>query len=109
MNQPSYWEGVMPRQYEEKRNFHRMAVDCAMSFGVVGEKHVAAGHCKNLSATGVLFDAFQPMAVGARIYINITPQKAVVAPLRAEAEVLRVEHRDDHNTYRIAARITQLS
>lgn len=109
MVQASYWEGVMPRQYEEKRNFHRMSVDCALSFNVLGDKQAATGQCKNLSATGVLFETFHPMSIGSRIQINITPQKSVVAPLNAVAEIVRVEHRGAKNIYQIAARITQLT
>jgi hypothetical protein len=103
-----YWEGVMPRQFDEKRNFHRMTLDCAMSFSVEGQGTPAIGQCRNLSASGVLFESFHPIPVGTRLHFNITPKTSVVEPLNAVAEVLRLVHRGENNTYDVAARITRL-
>ena len=97
-----------PRNYEEKRNFRRMIMDCAMSLATTGEHGRFAGHCKNLSAQGVLFSTPMPMQVGAVVDIYIAPQKAVVKPFNAVVEVLRVSNRRDQNNYDVAARITQM-
>ena len=49
-----------------------------------------------------------PMPVGTLIDINITLQKAVVAPFNAVVEVVRVSTAEGVNIYEIAARITQI-
>jgi hypothetical protein len=108
MVQSSYWDGVMPRQFDEKRSFHRMTLDCAMSFSVEGQSGSTAAQCKNLSASGLMFESFHPIPVGTRVRINITPKTSFVAPLNATAEILRMVHRGERNTYDVAARITQL-
>lgn len=108
MNHARFWETSMARQYDEKRNFRRMALDCALSYDVPGESSRHSGQCLNLSATGVLFVAQRALDVGHRIHINITPQKTVVAPLNATGEVLRVEPGSEKDTWRVAARLTQV-
>ena len=97
-----------PRNYEEKRNFRRMSMDCAMSFATSGECGTSPGYCKNLSAQGVLFSTLIPMQVGALVDIYIAPQKAVVKPFNAVVEVLRVSNTAGQNNYEVAARITQM-
>lgn len=104
----NFWHGVTPRNYEEKRNFPRMRIDHKMTFGLAGEKQTAEGRCTNLSAHGVLFTSQRSIPVGAQMELNITPDKSVVAPLNALAEVVRVEQDGTSNAYRIAARITQI-
>jgi hypothetical protein len=108
MAQSPVWQNLSPRSYEEKRNFPRMRLDCALSYAAVGERGTSEGRCKNLSAQGVLFNTLKPMTVGALVDINITPQKAVVAPFNALVEVLRVSSAEGVNNYEIAARIKQI-
>ena len=105
MVQSQVWQHVSPRHYEEKRNFPRMRMDCALSYSTSGERGTSEGRCKNLSAQGVLFNTLKPMPVGALVDINITPQKAVVEPFNALVEVIRVSNTDGVNNYEIAARI----
>lgn len=102
------WEAMM-RQYDEKRSHRRMSLDCALSYGVQGESRVNSGLCINLSATGVMFKSQRPLNIGNQIVINITPQKTVVPPLNAAAEVLRVVEGNEKDTWWVAARITQIN
>lgn len=104
----SFWQGVVPRNYEEKRDFPRMRIDHKLTFGLAGEKQMAEGRCTNLSAHGVLFTSQREFPVGAQMELNITPEKSVVAPLNALAEVVRVELDKNSSAYWIAARITQI-
>lgn len=104
----NFWEGVTPRNYDEKRNFPRMHIDHKMTFGLAGEKNISVGRCMSLSAHGVLFTTQNPVPVGAQMELNITPGNSVVAPLNALAEVVRVEQDETLDEYRIAARITQM-
>ena len=108
MAQSHVWQNISPRSYEEKRNFPRMRMDCTLSYASVGERGTAEGLCKNLSAEGVLFNTLKPMPVGALVNINITLQKAVVAPFNAVVEVVRVSTAEGVNIYEIAGRITQI-
>ena len=108
MAQSYIGQNSAPRNYEEKRNFRRMSMDCAMSFATPGERGTSAGHCKNLSAQGVLFSTLIPMQVGALVDINIAPQKAVVEPFNAVVEVLRVSTVEGKYNYEVAARIKQI-
>jgi len=108
MTESQVWQNIPPRSYEEKRNFPRMRMDCALSYATPGERGTSQGRCKNLSAQGVLFSTQKPMQVGALVDINITPQKAVVAPFNAVVEVLRVSTAEGVNNYEIAACIKQI-
>ena len=108
MAQSHVWQNVSPRSYEEKRNFPRMRMDCALSYATAGERGTSEGRCKNLSAQGVLFNTLKPIQVGALVDINITPQRAVVAPFNAVVEVVRVSTAEGVNNYEIAARIKQM-
>ena len=108
MAQSHVWQNSAPRSYEEKRNFPRMTMDCAMSFASAGEHGTSEGHCKNLSAQGVLFSTLKPVHVGALVDINITLQTAVVEPFNAVVEVLRVSNAGGMHNYEIAARIKQM-
>jgi hypothetical protein len=109
VNQSRFWEGVAPRSYEEKRKYHRMTLDCALSYVAKGETQPTAGQCKNLSTSGILFVVERAIAVGSRLQINITPERTVVPPLNAAVEVVRVEPGATPEQFRIAARILKIN
>lgn len=77
--------------YEEKRDHRRMGIDSPMRFTVVDTGEVHDGIARDLSANGMLIECGVPIAVGAMLEINVTPERTVVAPLEAVAEVVRVE------------------
>jgi len=104
----SFRQGLAPRNYEEKRDFPRMRIDHKLTFGLTGENNTSEGCCTNLSAHGVLFTTQRPVPVGAQMELNISLDMAVVAPLFAQAEVVRVEQDETRNAYHVAARITQI-
>jgi hypothetical protein len=54
------------------------------------------GNCtvRNLSGGGLLIICGQPLPVGARLQVNVTPARSLVSPLDAEAEVVRVTATD---------------
>lgn len=104
----NFWRGVAPRNYDEKRNFPRMRIDHRLTFGLAGETDSTEGRCTNLSAHGVLFTTQRPLPVGAQMELNITPEKSIIAPFNAQAEVVRVEQDESLSAYRVAARITQI-
>lgn len=80
----------MSREYDEKRNFIRMCMDCPMSFTRYdGSVHSALA--RDLSGSGLGFVTDQALTLGEVLAVQVVPQQAVVAPLRAEVEVARVQ------------------
>lgn len=100
----------MSREYDEKRDFFRMAADCPLNFKIHGDSDNAlyTGQCVNLSAGGVLFRAETKLEPGSLIEINITPDKSVVPPLKAVIEVARRDESSDAGQFEYAGSIKQL-
>lgn len=80
----------MSRDYDEKRNFIRMCMDCPMTFTRYGGS-VHAATARDLSGSGLGFVTDQALTLGEVLAVQVTPQQAVVAPLQAEVEVVRVQ------------------
>lgn len=78
-------------EYSEKRDFGRMGVECGMTFQVEGKDETHNGIARNLSASGLLITTDREVPVGTLLYVCIKPEKAIVPPLEASVEVLRVE------------------
>ncbi|HHH48966.1 MAG TPA: PilZ domain-containing protein [Gammaproteobacteria bacterium] len=95
--------------FDEKRDFIRMAADHPLQFQIAESGQAGQGTCINLSATGVLFHTDQPIATGTPLSINITPQYSVVSPFEAEAEVLRCKPNGVEGEYEIAVRILSIT
>lgn len=80
----------MSRDYDEKRDFIRMCMECPMTFTRYGGSvHVATA--RDLSGSGLGFVTDQALTLGEVLAVQVTPQQAVVAPLQAEVEVVRVQ------------------
>lgn len=93
----------MSRDYDEKRDFMRMCMDCPMSFTRQdGSRHEAMA--RDLSGSGAGFVTDQILAPGEILTIQLTPQQAVVLPLQAEVEVVRVDARVN-GTYEVGVNI----
>lgn len=75
----------------DQRDYRRMLVDCPMSFHVGGSHASYGGRARNISSTGVLFTTAHAVQAGDSLVINVTPEQAVVEPLNARAEVIRVD------------------
>ncbi len=97
----------MSIDYDEKRDFRRMAAQHALQFRNLEDGEEGQGTCINLSATGILFSADQPLPTGTRLQIEMTPPYAVVAPFDAEVEVVRATPREEGG-YEIAGRIVRM-
>ncbi len=81
----------MPREFEEKRDFMRMLVDCEVHCRSAENGTEYSGQVKNLSAQGLLFTSKQELVVGDRLEVVVRPQGGSSAPLEASAEVVRVD------------------
>ena len=75
-----------------------------MSFRLAGEDRTREGFCINISGSGVLFEADDPLQLGTAVEVFLVPQKKIVAPLTAFIEVVRCT-RTDTGYYRIAGAI----
>lgn len=83
---------MLPRgEYQEKRDFSRMGVECRMTYTVDGEGSPVAAVAKNLSATGLLIATDREIALGTLLDVCLTPEQPLVPPLEASVEVVRVE------------------
>ena len=77
--------------YEEKRDFARMGVECPATFTIDGESAVHHAVAMDLSATGLQLTCADAVAVGGVLMVQVTPEKAIVPPLQAKAEVVRCD------------------
>lgn len=60
-----------------------------MSFRLAGKDISQEGFCINISGSGVLFEADDPLATGTAVEIHLVPQRGIAAPLTAFIEVVR--------------------
>ncbi len=99
----------MPIEYDEKRDFIRMAADHVLQYQIQDSAERHQGTCLNLSATGILFRTDQNLSAGTQLSINITPQYSVVTPFKADVDVIRSTPTDNEGQYEIAGKITAIS
>jgi hypothetical protein len=95
------------KKYAEKRDFHRMGVDCPAQFRIQGADDVTDAIVKNLSASGLLILAPLEISPGTQLLVHIVPANAITPPLSATVSVLRSEPGADGN-YEIACNIEQI-
>ncbi len=95
------------RPFTEKRAYVRMRMDCPMDYRREGAPRRPAT-CLNLSVGGVLFRTDEPIDVGQRLAIHVTPTLPISPPLAATVEVLRVEQ-PVPGTYHVAGVITDVA
>ncbi len=93
----------MARDYDEKRDFIRMCMECPMSFSRPADGQAYEARAKDLSSSGFSFTANEVVTVGEVLEVRVIPGKAVVPPLHAEVEVVRVQPAGDG--YEIGATI----
>ncbi|WP_275100014.1 PilZ domain-containing protein [Sedimenticola hydrogenitrophicus] len=77
------------QDYAEKRDFYRMAVDCAARYRVAGDAAVQNATVKDLSAGGLQLRIGRELAAGATLNVEIQPGKAITPPLHAVVKVIR--------------------
>ena len=98
----------MPIDYDEKRDFIRMAADHDLHYSEVGSDNAQSGICNNLSATGIQFTADAEIPAGTRLQVSITPRYSVVEPFAAEVEVIRSEPDANAGQFNIAGKIINM-
>jgi len=83
------------QDYSEKRDFYRMAVDCAARYRVDGAETVRRATVKDLSAGGVQLRTEHEVDSGAMLNVEMRPGRAMTPPLHAVVRVIRCMPADD--------------
>ena len=79
------------RDIEEKRDFMRMQMDCTAQCTDLRSGEQFDGQVKDLSGKGLCLELSRELAPGSLLEVRIVPEMAVVPPLHAVVEVMRVE------------------
>ncbi len=93
--------------YDEKRNYIRMNVDCDITYKLVDSSEEKRGRCTSLSGAGLSFIADSPFEPGLAMDVCIEPKKSLTPPMSALIEVVRCTAKDD-DQYEIAAIIKNI-
>ena len=89
------------KDYEELRDFHRMAIDCVVEYRPVEGGNTIKARARDLSATGIAFLTDSPPARGSELELRIDSGTNL---LHAIVEVVRVQRQDD-GSHEVACRI----
>ena len=98
----------MTINYDEKRSFYRMSVDCHIEFSLSGASEKHRGEGKNLSANGVKFITDQRLSEGQELDVTVHPVIQTVTPLTTKAKVVRVDHDEENNQYIVGLSMEQV-
>jgi len=98
----------MPREYDEKRDYIRINVDCEIRYSLPGSDQDELGKVTNLSGRGMMFIADQLLEVDNRVEVRIQPENTITPPLHANVRVVRVNKRRHDEGYEIGAVIQEI-
>ena len=96
----------MPRDYDEKRDFIRVNVDCDIQYKPEGAAQEETGRLANLSGRGMMFISSFEIPVESHVEIRIQPEGTVTGPLHAIVRVVRTAKQRRGDGYEIGAIIT---
>lgn len=94
-------------EYDEKRGYMRMNVDCEITYKLAGSSEQHTGTCTTISGSGISFIADRPFEPGKAMEVNIIPKNTITPPMTAFVEVVRNSQKDDSH-YEIAAAIKSI-
>ncbi len=95
------------QEYNEKRDYIRMDVDCDVNYKLADSDELKTGKCTNLSGAGMSFITESPYSTGLAMKVNVLPKNSVTPPMTAFIEVVRCIPQDD-GTFEVAASIKSL-
>lgn len=102
----------MIREYDEKRDFIRIDIDCKIVFkevdmkGVTGEE--LSGQVANLSGRGMMFISDIELKKDITLEVNIKPDNILTPALHANVKVVRVVKQRHADGYEIGAVIKEI-
>jgi hypothetical protein len=92
--------------YNEKRDFTRMGVECPATYRIDGEGTTYQAMATDLSATGLQLNAAEAVLLGTVLMVEMTPEQAIVPPLQAKAEVVRCS--ENGTGYQLGLKILEM-
>ncbi len=94
-------------EYDEKRNYIRMNVDCDIDYKTIDSDQKKSGVCTSLSGAGLSFIADSPYEPGIAMDVCVKPKNSVTPPMSALIEVVRCTEKENQQ-YEIAAIIKSI-
>lgn len=102
----------MTREYDEKRDFIRIDIDCDITFKKLASDDPAAepqtGQVSNLSGRGMMFISDVEVEKDILLEININPKNILTPSLHANVKVVRVIKQRHADGYEIGAVIKEI-
>ena len=100
----------MTREYDEKRDFIRIELDCGIVFKNIDsdDSSEQVGEVSNLSGRGLMFISDAELEKNSMIEINIKPSNILTPPLHANVKVVRVVKQRHADGYEIGAVIKEI-
>lgn len=98
----------MPRDYDEKRDFVRVEVDCDVFYNEQDSDETFQGRVKNLSGRGMMFISERGIPAETLLEVKISPANNLTPPLHALVRVVRMARQRHANGYEIGAVIQQM-
>ena len=102
----------MTREYDEKRDFIRIDINCGILFKRVDLANPNAeeltGQVANLSGRGMMFISEVELEKDSTFEINIKPSNLLTPPLHANVKVVRVVKQRHADGYEIGAVIKEI-
>lgn len=96
------------QDYEEKRSYPRMAIECPASFAIV-DGDGGGAIVKNLSGGGLLMWMDRDIEAGLEMKIEIKPVSDITPPMVAEVRVLRCSPTaGEEGSFAVACQISRL-
>ena len=102
----------MTREYDEKRDFIRIDIDCDITFKKIDSDEPSAeemtGQVSNLSGRGMMFISDIELEKNILLEINIKPKNILTPSLHANVKVVRVIKQRHADGYEIGAVIKEI-
>jgi len=98
----------MARDYDEKRDFVRVEVDCDVFYNEQDGDEKYHGRVKNLSGRGMMFVSELGIPAETLLEVKIAPQNDLTTPLHALVRVVRLVKQRHGTGYEIGAVIKQM-
>ncbi len=96
------------QDYQEKRDYPRMAIECPARFQLDGGEGGAAT-VKNLSGGGLLAWIDRDVAPGAPLRMHVKPVNDITPPMTADVQVLRCSPvGDSRGSFAVACQIRRI-
>lgn len=103
---------LMTREYDEKRDFIRIDVDCEIVFKKLDSDDPAAeeqtGQVANLSGRGMMFISDTELEKNIFLEVNLKPKNILTPSLHANVKVVRVIKQRHADGYEIGAVIKDI-